>query len=175
MRCSSRFKSINSNLTIWKKCFTKLGLVPESPERKSQGAETGIVRLSVQAPVANSGCTFGARKRTIINSAQKLSGSFPFSPKIPNFDLPTPKYVYKDRLQVHELKRAFKNTLNMKTNVISTWFTKSTHFHKNHQQQLNSHHKLMIMNTQVMNHQKQYLMTTTTSIKHEFHHKSTTT
>jgi len=117
-------------------------------------------------------------KRTVINTAQKLSGSYHFSPKIPNFDFPTPKYVYKDCLQVHELKRVFKNTLNMKANVISTWFTKSIHFRKNHQQQLNSHHKPMIMNTQVMNHQQQYLITTTTtttSIKHESHHKSTTT
>jgi len=48
-------------------------------------------------------------------------------------------------------------------------------FPQNQQQQLNSLHKPMIMNTQVMNHQQHYLKATTTSIKHEFHHKSTTT
>jgi len=69
-------------------------------------------------------------KRTVISSAQQLSGSSHFSPKIPNFDLPTPKYVSKDCLQVHEIKRAFKNTSNMKSNVISTQFTNSTHFYK---------------------------------------------
>jgi len=69
-------------------------------------------------------------KRTVSSYAQQLSGSSPFSPKIPNFDLPTPKYVSKDCLQVHELKRAFKNTSNMKSNVISTQFTNSTHFYK---------------------------------------------
>jgi len=106
-------------------------LVPESPERKSQGAEIGLVRLSVQAPVANNGCTLGSTlKRTVISTAQKLSGSSPFSPKIPNFDLPTPKYVYKDCLQVQELKRAFINTSNMKSNIISTQFINSTHFYK---------------------------------------------
>jgi len=96
-------------------------------------------------------------KRTVISTAQKLSGSYPFSPKIPNFDFPTPKYVFKDCLQVHELKRAFKNTLNMKTNAIS---------HNSSNQPISTktinkfkpHHKSMIMNTQVMNHQQQYFI-----------------
>jgi len=48
-------------------------------------------------------------------------------------------------------------------------------FPQKQQQQLNSLHKPMIMNTQVMNHQQHYLIATTTSIKHEFYHKSTTT
>jgi len=114
-------------------------------------------------------------KRTFISSAEKLSGSNPFSPKTPNFDFLTPKYVSKDCLQVHELKRAFKNTSNMKSNIISTQFINSTHFYKNPQQQLNSLHKSEIMNTQGMNHQQQHLITTKTSIKHEFINNPSTT
>ena len=51
----------------------------------------------------------------------------------------------------------------------------STHFYKNPQQQLNSYHKSEIMNTQGMNHQQQYLITTTTSIKHDFINNLSTT
>jgi len=63
----------------------------------------------------------------------------------------------------------------MKTNAISHNSPNQPISTKNHQQQLKRHHKSRIMNTQVMNHQQQYFITTTTSIKHEFLHKSTTT
>ena len=109
-------------------------MVPECPERKSKGAETGLVRLSDQVPEAYSSYSL---KQTVINSAEKLSGSNPFSPKNPNFDLPIPKFISKGCLQVHILKRAFKNTSNMKSNTISTQFTKSTHFHKTINNNLN--------------------------------------
>ena len=48
-------------------------------------------------------------------------------------------------------------------------------FLQNPQQQLNSFHKSEIMNTQGMNHQQQYLITTTTSIKHDFINNPSTT
>jgi len=63
----------------------------------------------------------------------------------------------------------------MKSNIISTQFIKSTHFYKNPQQQLNSYYNSEIMNIQGVDHQQQHLITTTTSIKHIFNHKWTTT
>jgi len=44
-----------------------------------------------------------------------------------------------------------------------------------HHQQLNSYHKSVIMNTQGMNQQQQHLITTTSSIKHEFINNPSTT
>ena len=107
-------------------------------------------------------------KRTVSSSAQQLSGSSPFSPKIHNFDLQPPKYVSKDSLQVHELKRAFKNTFKHEIKCYFNTIHQFNPFLQNPQQQLDSYHKSKIMKTQGINHQQQYLITTTTSIKHDF-------
>jgi len=134
------------------------------------------IRLSEQAPEAGSDCTLGARLSVQSSALHNFfTGLNHFSPKNPNFDLPTSKFVPKDCLQVHVLKRAFKNTSKMKSNIISTQSINSTHFYKNLQQQLNSCYKSEIMNTQGTNHQQQHLITTTTSIKHEFINNPTTT
>ena len=56
-------------------------MVPGSPERKSKGAETGLVRLSVQGPVATSGCTLGAHLGARLNvQSQFCTTTFAFFP-----------------------------------------------------------------------------------------------
>ena len=98
-----------------------------------------------------------------------------FSPQNPNFDPPTSQFVSKGCLQIHVLKRAFKNTSNMKSNIIFNTIHQFNPFLQNPQQPLNSYYKSEIMNTQGMNHQRQYLITTTTSIKHDFINNLSTT
>ena len=73
-----------------------------------------------QSPEANSGCTLGARLSVQSALHNFFTGLNHFSLQNPNFDLPTPKFVSKGCLQVHILKRAFKNTSNMKSNTVST-------------------------------------------------------
>jgi len=112
-------------------------LVPKRLEQKSKKAEIGLVRLPFAQVTKFQKVTVAVRLPFAYSSAEKLSGSNPFSPKNPNFDLPIPKFVSKGCLQVHILKRAFKNTSNMKSDTISTQFTKSTHFHKTINNNLN--------------------------------------
>ena len=110
-------------------------------------------------------------KRTVSSSAQQLSGSSPFSPKIPNFNLPTPKYVFKDCLQVYELKGAFRKThqtwnqmLFQHNSPIQPIFTKPSTTTPFIPQICNYEHPRYELST-----------TTTTSIKHEFINNPSTT
>jgi len=91
-----------------------------------------------------------------------------FSPKNPNFDSPTPKFIPKVCLYVYVLKKAIKTISNLKSNTIPHNSSIQSIFHKNSQQQLSSHHNFTIMNTHGINQQQQHLTTTETSLNHEF-------
>jgi len=102
-----------------------------------------------------------------------LLGIHYFQPQNPNFNPLDPKFVPKVCLYIYVHKKVTKNISNLKSNTIPTQIINSPIFHKNSQQQLNSHHNSIIMNTHGINHQ--HLITTTTSIKHEFINDPTTT
>jgi len=89
---------------------------------------------------------------------------------------PMSKFVPKGCLQVHVHKKAFKNTSNLKSKIISTQFNNSHYFHKNPKQQLNSHHNSIIMKTHGIHSSTTHLKTTTTTtINHEFINNPTKT
>jgi len=69
--------------------------------------------------------------------SKKVTGSNPFSPKIPNFDLPNTQTRPKSCLQVYEHNEPLKVTQNLKTKhhyIIIQQFNK---FHQNLQQHSN--------------------------------------
>jgi len=93
------------------------------------------VRLSVQGPVATSGCTLGARLGAHLSiQSAVLHSNFRVLPlfhsKSPILISQHPNMFTKIVYRFMNTKRAFKNTSNMKSNVISTQFTNSTHFYK---------------------------------------------
>jgi len=130
------------------------------------------VRLSVQVPVANSGCTLGARlgarlsvqSSALHKNSRVLTVFHPKSPILisqhPNL---FPKIVYRF-LNSKSFQKHIKHEIKYHFNTIHQF----NPFLQNPEQQLNSYHKSVIMNTQGMNHQQQHLIITTTWIKHEF-------
>ena len=148
-------------------------MAPECPEHKTKGAATGLAHLSDQAPEACSECTLGARLSDQSSALHNfLSGSNPFSPKNPNFDPLTSKFVPKGCLQFYVHKKGFQKHIKLEIKYHSNIIHQFNPFL---QQQLNSHHKSVFMNIQGMNHQQQHLITTTTSIKHVFINNPSTT
>jgi len=97
-----------------------------------------------------------------------------FSPKNPNFDPPTSRFVPKCCLYVYVHKRHSKLYRTWNQNIISTQFTIWTIFHKNPQEQRKFIGSYMIMITHGITHQQQHLTTTTTT-NHEFINNSSTT
>ena len=98
-----------------------------------------------------------------------------FSPKKPNFDSPNtlirPQSFFIGLCTLKGFQKHIKLEIKYHFNRIHQF----NHFHKNPQQQFNSHHKSMIMTPHSMNHQQQHLITTTTTINHEFINNPSTT
>jgi len=152
--------------------------------KKQRSAELGTARLNDQllAQATKSqkllwllACS--SLKRPFISSVKNVTGSNPFSPKIPNFDLPNTQTRPKSCLQVYEHNKALKVTQNLKSKHHFIIIQQSNKFHQNLQQQSNFHHQSKNMNTQCINSSTTHPITTTTTttFNHEFIHNLTTT
>jgi len=123
---------------------------------------------SLQANLFQRALAWSSLMRTASCSKSTLTGWYLFSPKIPNFDSTTPKFVPKVCLYVYALKKVIKIITNLKANTNPTQIINSLHFHNNSQKQLCSLYNSKIMNTHDMNQQQQPLMAATTLLNHDF-------
>ena len=146
-------------------------MVPECPERKSKGAEIGLVRLSVQVPVAESGCTLGARLSVQSSALHKNSRVLTlFHPKSPISISQHPNMFPKIVYRFMNSKGLFKthqtwNQISFQHNSsIQPIFTKPSTTTPFIPQICNYEHPRYELST-----------TTTTSIKHEFINNPSTT
>jgi len=101
----------------------------------------------------------------------------------PNTPNSSPKFIYtfmylkgKQNHIKLEIKTTFQHKSSIQPFFTKTLINNSTRFHQNFQQQLNSHHQSIIMNTQYTNSSTTHpITTTTTTINHEIIHNLTTT
>ena len=133
-------------------------MVPGSPKRKSKGAKTGLVRLSIQSAVLHS-------------NFRVLPLFHPKSPILifqhPNM-FPKIVYRYMNSKWHSKTHQTWNQMLFQHNSPIQLIFTKpstTTQFIP----------QIRNYETQGMNHQQQYLITTTTSIKHDFIKNPSTT
>ena len=73
-----------------------------------------LARSSLKRPSIRNYCVC-SHKRPSISSVKNVTGSNPFSPKIPNFDLPNVQTCSECCLQVLILQKALKVTQNLKS------------------------------------------------------------
>jgi len=113
-------------------------------------------------------------KRTVICSAKNVTGSNPFAPKIPNFDLSNVQTRPKCCLQVYEHNKALKVTQNLKSKHHFIIIQQFTSFTKTFNNIPIFHHQSINMNTQCINSSRTHPITTTT-FNHDIIHNLTTT
>ena len=132
------------------------------------------VRLSVQGPVATSGYTLGARLSVQSAVLHSNFRALPlFHPKSPILISQHPN-MFPKIVTGSWTQKGFQKHIKHKIKCYFNTIHQFNPFLQNPQQQLNSYHKSEIMNTQGY-HQQQYLITTTTSIKHDFINNPSTT
>ena len=154
-------------------------MVPGSPEWKSKGAEIAPVRLSVQGPVATSGCTLGARlgERLSVQSqfCTATFGFFPFFTQNSQFWSPNTQICFQSLFTGIWTQKGFQKHIKHEIKCYFNTIHQFNPFLQNPQQQLNpSTTTSTITHTQAKVWDYQQQSTSTTTYNHVFNHNSTT-
>jgi len=132
------------------------------------------VRLSVQGPVATSGCTLGARLSVQSQFCTGTFGFFPFFIQNPQFWSPNTQICFQSLFTGIWTQKGFQKHIKHEIKCYFNTIHQFNSFLQNPQQQLNSSTTTSaIIHTQAKIWDYQQQSTTTTTYNHVFNHNST--